>query len=393
LNVLFISLAAGLLVSVLARSQMSAFINAFGLLACLNLLQPILAVLASTTLKLPLSWLSPVFSFSRIGEKAYGSGALSFWVSLGLSHGMGWLLLGLAAVLLNLNWRKLHEPRAVRSTVPQARRLISAPRVVLPGRENKHRTFAPVARAVLRLPQQQSLAWVAATISFVGSVWTAFMINRLGSVWAAGTVSVVLSFASLGLFAFLAGRFFFEARRNGELELLLVTPVGARGILREQRLALLRMFRGPFYLTLVGAIPAAVSSMSVNDGNALMGLQQAVSQLANVALGIMAVGAVGMWFGTRVNSSLAMAGCAVGLVEVVPVILVYLLPLLFFSAGFRTWLVLVPLLFVVKNLFFMWWAWARLRREFRARDQNPLEGFLPEFLMGGSGSWRVMRDT
>lgn len=375
-NVMFVSLTAGLLVSVCARSQFEAFLSSFALLALLTLAPFFLEVIGRTTLGLPLSIFSPMFCFSRTGDLYYTAAPAIFWLSLGLSHVVGWLLLGFATVLLARNWRKLHEPRAVRSTVPQSRRLISAPRVLLQGRENKRRAFAPVARAVLRLPRQQALAWFAAVISILGSIWNSFVMNRLGSVWAAASVSVVFSFASFGVFAFLAGRFFFESRRSGELELLLVTPVGAKGILREQRLALLRMLRGPFYLVLLGSIPVAACAISVNTGNELVGLVLGLSQLANTALGIVAVCSVGMWFGTRVNSSLAIVGYSVGLVEVLPLVAVYLLPIPFSgTAGvFQFWPLIVPLLFVAKNLFFIWWAWARLRSEFRTRDRSMLDG-------------------
>lgn len=377
-NVLFLSLTTGLLVSVSARSQFGAFLSSFALLALLTLTPYFLEVIAS----LPFSILSPVFCFFRTKEIYYTAAPLTFWLSLGLSHLVGWGLLAWATFALARNWRRLHEPRAVRSMVPQSRRLISAPRVLLQGRENKHRVFAPVARAVLRLPRQQALAWFAASISILGSVWNSFVMNRLGSVWAAASVSVVFSFASFGVFAFLAGRFFFESRRSGELELLLVTPVGAKGILREQRLALLRMLRGPFYLVLLGSIPVAACAISVNTGNELAGLALGLSQLANTALGILAVCSVGMWFGTRVNSSLAIVGYSVGLVEVLPLVAVYLLPIPFSgTAGvFRFWPLMVPLLFVAKNLFFIRWAWARLRSEFRTHDRSMLDGlFRPLF--------------
>jgi len=372
MNVLFVSLTTGLLVSVSARSQFEAFLSSCAMLALLTLTPYFLEVIA----RLPFSMLSPMFTFYRTGDLYYTAARANFWVSLGLSHAVGWLLLVVATVALVRNWRRLHEPRAVRSTVPQSRRLISAPRVLLQGPDHKRRTFAPVARAVLRLPRQQALAWFAAVISILGSIWNSFVMNRLGSVWAAASISVVFSFASFGVFAFLAGRFFFESKRSGELELLLVTPVGAKGILREQRLALLRMLRGPFYLVLLGSIPVAACAISVNTGNELVGLVLGLSQLANTALGILAVCSVGMWFGTRVNSSLAIVGYSVGLVEVLPLVAVYLLPIPFTGAAgvFLFWPLIVPVLFVAKNLFFIWWAWARLRSEFRTRDRSMLDG-------------------
>jgi hypothetical protein len=82
-----------------------------------------------------------------------------------------------------------------------------------------------------------------------------------------------------------------------------------------------------------------------------------------------------MWFGTRVNSSLAIIGYSVGLVEVLPLVFAYLLPVAFMGAGGGDyWPLIVPLLFVAKNLCFIWWASTRLRREFRTRDRSMLDG-------------------
>jgi hypothetical protein len=188
--------------------------------------------------------------------------------------------------------------------------------------------------------------------------------------WAASGGSTICGFLCSGLFAFAAGRFIFETRRNGELELLLVTPVGARGILREQQLALSRLLSPPFCLATLGAIPAAASAMSLGNPN-LVNLLPGFCLVANTALGLLAVGLVGMWFGARVNGPFALVGWTVGLVEVVPFVMAALLPLLIQGlcpSLVALWPTAVPVLFVFKNLFFIQWARARLRLEFRTND-------------------------
>jgi ABC-type transport system involved in multi-copper enzyme maturation permease subunit len=379
-NVLFLSLAVGLLVSVVARSQFGAILNAVGLLAGIAL-GPYLLDLGGRASAISLSSLSPLVSVALAADaNAYATYSARYWWSLGLSHLEAWVLLALASGLLARNWKRLHQPRAVRSAVAQSRRLLGAPRVLVAGRENR-RAFAPVARAVLRLPRQQALAWLAAAISVCGSIWNAFVMNRLGIIWLSVGVSAVFSLASLGIFAFLAGRFFFESRRSGELELLLVTPVGARGILREQQLALLRILRGPFYLTLLGVIPLAASAIAVSEGNEMMGLLLALCQLAGTALGIVATCSVAMWLGSRVNSALALVGWSVGLVEILPLIAVFLLPMLLpGSFGAASWSTLIPLVLVIKNPIFIWWAWSRLERDFRTRPRRLFSGLLRRLL-------------
>ena len=376
MTILFVSLATGLLTSVIARNQFDAILGAVGLLAAVLLAPYFLDVIVRDVSGFRWSaLLSPLAGLWFINDVNYASNQYGFWGTIALSHLVGWALLGLAMQLLARNWRRLHEPRAIRSAVAQSRRLIGAPRVLVAGRDVK-RAVAPVARAVLRLPRQPALAWLAATVSVLGSIWNATMMNRVNSFWAGLAVSMIFTFISLGVFAFLAGRFFFEARRSGELELLLVTPVGARGILREQLLALLRILRGPFYFAVAGAIPVGVTALSLTNGREVQSLLLAFCHLASTALGIIAVCVVAMWLGSRVNSIMALVGWSVGLVEVLPLVLFFLLPMLpvagnLFATG---WADLVPILLVIKNPFFIWWAWHRLRHDFRTKDRDCLEG-------------------
>jgi hypothetical protein len=370
LNLMFVSLAAGQLVSVFARTHFAAILMAFTLLSFISLL-PLIVGLMSGSLAVSPSIFSPVFCFATANEATFATNAPKFWCSLAVCHLGGWLLIGAAAFALGRNWRRIFQPRARRVPPPQVRGLIGAPRMLLAGLESKKRAFAPVARAVLRMPGQKGIAWLGACFSLIGSLVAAFAMRGLGSIWAATSVTIIFGFVSSALFAFVAGRFFFEARRSGELELLLVTPSGAKGILREQRFALVRMFRGPVYLAVVGSIPVAVSSVSLLDGKEILGLGLALCHVAGVASGIIAITWMGMWFGSRVNQPLGIIAWSVGLVELLPIGIAYLLPLVFFgwsTAFFGIWILIVPFLLLLKNLFFIAFARDRLRREFRTDD-------------------------
>jgi hypothetical protein len=367
LNLMFVSLSAGLFVSVFARTYFAAILMAFALLALLSLAPLVAQIMVRGTFPFPLM-LSPVATF--IASSATDGGA-AFWWELMASQCEGWLLIGLATFALKCNWQEVFQPRARKSPPPQVRGLIGAPRMLLAGLETKKRAFAPVARAVLRMPGQQGIAWLAACISVIGSLFAAFAMRSLGSIWAATSVTVIFGFACSALFASVAGRFFFEARRSGELELLLVTPSGAKGILREQRFALVRMLRGPFYLAIVGSIPVAVSGVSLLGEKEILGLMLALCHVAGLASGIIAITWMGMWFGSRVNQPLGIIAWSVGLVELLPIALAYLLPLVFlgWSNGFfAIWILIVPLLLLLKNFFFIAFARERLRREFRVGD-------------------------
>ncbi|MSU59436.1 MAG: hypothetical protein EXS35_14905 [Pedosphaera sp.] len=380
-NLMFVSLAAGLLVSVFARTQFGAILLAFFTLAFIALGPYFVQMMMRGLHPFP-SLFSPLFAFWTAADQTFvvrAGGVSTFvvrataywWWSLAAGHLIGWLMVGTAVFALGRNWREIYQTRAAKVPPPQVRGLIGAPRILMSGVALRKRAFAPVARAVLRMPGQQGIAWLGACLSLVGSLAAAFALRGMGSIWAATSVTVIFGFACSALFAFVAGRFFFEARRSGELELLLVTPSGAKGILREQRFALVRMLRGPFYLAVVGAIPVAVSGVSLMEGRELLGLALALCHVAGVASGIIAICWTGMWFGARVNHPLGIIGWSVGLVELLPIALAYLLPLLLigWSANFfDLWVFIVPALLVLKNFFFIAFARERLRAEFRTGD-------------------------
>jgi ABC-type transport system involved in multi-copper enzyme maturation permease subunit len=370
INVMFVSLAAGLFVSVFARTQFGSILLTFVLLAFLIVVPLIVQLMLPTPIPLAAVF-SPTFAYFASGQGVAAPEARSFWWALGIEHLLGWLLVGAAVLSLGWNWREVFQPRSARIPPPQVRGLIGAPRVLLSGPETKKRAFAPVARAVLRMPGQQGLAWLGACLSLFGSLSAAFAVRAMGSIWAATSVTVIFGFACSALFAFVAGRFFFEARRSGELELLLVTPTGAKGILREQRFALVRMLRGPFYLAVVGTIPVAASGVTLFEGKELLGLGLALCHVAEVASGIVAICWVAMWFGSRVHHSLAIIGWSVGLVELLPTALAYLLPAVLLGwpqSILELWLIIVPPLLLLKNFIFIAFARDRLRKEFRADD-------------------------
>lgn len=207
---------------------------------------------------------------------------------------------------------------------------------------------------------------------------------------AAASFSIVFTFASSALFAMVGGRVLLDAKRSGELELLLVTPVGARGILREQWLALLRILRAPIYMVVVGGIAVAAGSIREFGGREIFGWLCGVCHLANAVLGVLAVTRVAMWFAMRVNSVLGIVGWTVGLVEVAPIALAYLLPVLGGTPGaYRSWPLIVPVLMLIKNVFVLRWAEARLRAEFRTGNRNEPEGLQ----VGGPAAAAVARAT
>jgi ABC-type transport system involved in multi-copper enzyme maturation permease subunit len=366
-----LALAVGLLISVHSHSQFHALIGALGVLTGLALGPLVLGAATFLWLRVPLSFFSPIGAFLSARAANYTADPLTYWSALGSTLLETILFLLAAHHALTRNWRKIHLTRALKARAPAMRRLVGATRVVLLDRANRRRAFAPVARAMLRLPGQRKLAWLAAGISFLGSLASVFAILRYGSALAGAGFALAFALTSQGLFAFVASRFLFEARQSGELELLLVTPVGARGILREQRLALVRLLRGPLYLVLGGAILVIVGFIQTSPRHEIVQLLSGGCATADTVLGILAVGMVSLWLATRLHSSFAIVGGAVALVTVAPFAVLCLLPVLLAGStlGLQVWTFLAPPLLVVKDVLFIGWAGERLRQEFRTRDR------------------------
>jgi hypothetical protein len=214
-------------------------------------------------------------------------------------------------------------------------------------------------------------AWVAGCLGLLGGIIGA--VSSFGHGGAAYGLSVALRLIMMGLFAWMSGRFLCEARRNGELELLVTTTGGATGIVRDQWFAIVRLLRGPLVLIGVGAVPAAAASVSLGTilGHAeLGGLIAGVLNMGNAILGVFAICWVGMWRGLFARRPSQAVLWTVGLVEGIPLLaglVIVLMLRTWFAATGRTaglagwvWLLAIPLLEFGKNLFFIWWANRRL---------------------------------
>ena len=138
-------------------------------------------------------------------------------------------------------------------------------------------------------------------------------------------LSLAISVFEGALFAWAASRFFVEARRAGELELLLTTPCGARDIVSAQWEVLKRRLRWPMLVMLAPAFLEAVYGLlTMQNGFGPSGsyrLPYAIARLMGcleVFVGIGALCWVGMWFGLKAGGQARAIVWAVSLVRGVP---------------------------------------------------------------------------
>jgi hypothetical protein len=138
------------------------------------------------------------------------------------------------------------------------------------------------------------------------------------------------------LFAWAASRFFVEARRTGELELLLTTPFGAREIVSAQWEVLKRRLRWPMLVMLAPAFLQAGYVLLVTQGGFGPGnsyrLPYTISSLIACVEMFFGVGAlcwVGLWFGLKAGGQARAIVWTVSLVKGLPYLIAVLCSILF----------------------------------------------------------------
>ncbi len=257
LNTLFFSLAAGLAASAATRRPTRAVRNAL--------------IFVGLIFLGPLMWwefvqgpsriagaLSPVVGLLAAGDFFYrrtpGLEHVGYWISICSVQALGWILLTIASLRLRPS---LLEQSARNLPVTTSERL--APARISRRSWLWRQLASPIEWRVHRQRGVKAAMWVTACLTVFFLLINPF----LHRVISFGTPMMYplyrLPLLGFWLFskAFLAWavtRFFSEARRTGELEWLLTTPLGASTIVSDQWIALKGLLRGPVLVILGGVV-------------------------------------------------------------------------------------------------------------------------------------------
>jgi hypothetical protein len=346
-NSLFLALAAGLWASAGGYEWLKTARTALLLVAAL-VLAPGLAGLLFTSFGAAIGLLSPLGTISAAGDASYKVSAAGYWISLLLVQTAGWALVLGAGLRLRRAWQEergetagsLPRPSAEGAAKPDGPWLSCSwtPPEAGPVGEGDMKTAPlpsrplgnenPIAWLLQRQRGIQALLWAAALVGLSPFVAFRLLLRFLGPssysfvVWPLGLT--MSAFAS-ALFAWASSRFFVEARRTGELELLLTTPLGAKEIVSAQWKVLKRRFRWPTLVLLaptlvgVGYVLLAIH-VGFGPGN-LFKLPYLISSLIgclDIVLGVGALCWVGLWFGLVAGGQARAIVWTVGLVKGLP---------------------------------------------------------------------------
>jgi ABC-type transport system involved in multi-copper enzyme maturation permease subunit len=404
MNALWFSLSLGICVSAMSRSARKAMGVTFLLLMLPTAILP--AIGAWISLVERTRQVNPFFLLPSVGytfflafDTPYKTGAEHFWWSLLLSHGAGWICLGVASLVAPRSWKdKPAGSRRVRwrerwqtwSYGNAAERQAFRTRLL-----NANAFFWLAARARLKP------AFVWSVLGLLGCVWV-WGLTKFQRDWLTEATYIItgilLNVVIKTWFASETGRQLAEDRKQGALELLLSTPLTVRDILQGQRLALYRQFLGPAVLVLVIACVLMMAAFSGTeaDNDHTVWLLLWVGGMVMFVADLTAIYWVGMWQGLVARNPNRAASATLGRLMLVPTASYGVVMLIFTINSMRGGRDPSGVFFLgwwfglglVADVGFALWARQKLLSEFRlaaAQRYAPRRGFLKR-LLGGDGA-------
>jgi len=305
--VLLVLLVAGIVAGIWASSRTADWLKSLGLAAVVVLFTFV-----------------PLAAGAMVAATEYrGAGVASYW-----------FLLGLQALVAA--WQFAFARRSLHRAVTESEEPVQ---IETPSWNAVIRRRAPLADHVnpiewsVRHERGVLVAfWTASGISLlVKSVGLLFQSMEAGNVsyvapallWTLWLLSIAGGFLSTALQAWAASRFILAARRTGELEVILTTPLGAGDFITGHWRALRARIRAPVMVSLIPVIfhAAIVLADGFIDKRSGVNWTVLMHDLWNIILTwieVVAICWVGMWFGLRASRPASAVAMTVGVINGLP---------------------------------------------------------------------------
>lgn len=397
-NAIFFSLAAGMWVSTLCRDQAKAVLGSVVVILGLSGLLPGLATVVASGFftkavnQLPgVALASPIYTGMFALDAAYRANPQTYWWSLGLVHGLAWLFLLGAAVLVPRVWREAPAEKPVKHRWVWRLGYTQGWRRTFRRRLERNPVFAAAAR--WRWPHP--VFWGLVGIVAINVLW---LTHGQRQVTGAGPTThqhfvQALVFTNRVWITVMACRFFLEARRSGALELLLTTPLTVRTFLRGHWRSLWWYCFWPIVAIGVLHIFFATETARLNPpgtmgvfGTGRSRWLMAGNSYLNFLTDVFALCYVGAWLSLSMRRPTYAVLATFGSVILVPWTIGFILPglstvlpakvlaflysqpllRLVFAPSFGGFSLSRTVVYVSKNLAFILWARHCLHRHFRA---------------------------
>lgn len=399
-NTLFLSTAIGLMVSSFSREPVRAIMGTLAvvlIIAGLPLWIDAALVDNASGFTPRASYLSPAFAM-YVGSR---SGSTDLWYSLLLQNALAWMALAIAS----LRTTRFGETALV---VPKSRtaRWLGAP--PSKSKQAKLRNREPITWLVQRRSRGPTILALIALIASILCGIILFFIDwgnqhtfisqtpttSTTFTLLAPTTSIfypLLYFVILVWLAVLSTRRTGKARQEGELELLLATPVSVREIVDGHWRGLVRIFGFAILvlaaLATVGIVQLQLVYIASKQSNSTAILTQSVISSAFRLIGIFtttaAVAWVGLWLGLTGENQAVSAAKTFVLVLVVPALALIVLRIFgLFTGVFLTngninylWVAafIHGTLALAIDIAFIKWAHHKLLRHFRQAAAGPVK--------------------
>lgn len=304
INALFFALAAGMAISAFARESANSLIAALALTLAWTLFPMLIRILINVFGAPPMfdvSILSPWRACQLAAAPAYQAHPVSFWQSIAILQFLSWSLLAIAARRVG----RLDRP----ATPPRLRKTSATPH------RSRIKTAAstgsnPAVWLYLRRMPRGVYKWLLTAIALLGCLAISLLEIRYSTAFRLEEIiafmAVWIWFAGAGFklwIAAIACQLTAEARRSGELEVLLTTPIGDRKTVLAQAVALRRAFKAPAITLLIGQMLAIaiISFAHGNMGDSLIQFGFAAAVMSALwlvmVIDLFAVGWLGLWQG------------------------------------------------------------------------------------------------
>jgi ABC-type transport system involved in cytochrome c biogenesis permease component len=403
LNTMFLSLAIGVLVSVLSRDAHGAMNATLAALLFLMAIVPLVRMLvveylippaatagvSALELPEPFGWsflVNPAIPLSGI-LGALGSGRTGvpyLWPSLIVQHGMAWAALACACTLVPRVWRD-HARARGRS----GRRMQSAATA-----RGYFLDDQPLAWLVVRQTRPALVTWIG--LGIIGLAWV-WGFAELGREWFQGIAGLwTLFVAALWLklrVASMSCKNLHDQRRGGALELVLCTPRGAESLVEGHLAGIRHIMTGPLTVVLAAGAVLMLAALEHEQQSAPAAWMAVFGVVILVlVMDVRTLAWAGMWHGLRSQRYNRAYALTIAWVLLLPWVLFIVTPIL--AAAVVQWLglnvgfgqdyraVLVWWTFLALGVD-LWVVWSARRgvpqalREFAGGPESPAAAALP----------------
>jgi hypothetical protein len=248
-------------------------------------------------------------------DTVYFTGAARFWMTLGLAHGLSWIMLLAAGRIVESGWREetplSAAPAASVAQSPGTGDEVNNPPTGIQEYWPARMEDDPANWLARRQLRHGHVLWLSLVTMGIGphlSMLLAMFRPAAPPVGLYTAVSIASELLPLALLLFITSRCFAEARRGGEMEILLSTPLSTREIVLGQWRAIWQRFRTALIVT--ASLAGFITLVSLIEADWILG-QYALIQAAQSAERLLC-GLAACWLGLYLGIRMEAVSRAVG---------------------------------------------------------------------------------